>query len=210
MAECGGGRSRELVDIWPLPFLEHWLARAGAPEPAALIFVLAGREDRKLHALKLYQQGCAPRLIISVGRFEIRRFEKLPLPVQLPLRETAAAIPAAKRHFFVCFEGDLAEIEAIPARRLGTLREIQALENWLIRRPEITSVLVITNGVHARRVRLCCQAVLDRRIQVHLTNAPNPSEDGQRPRDGIWKELVKLSAYWVWLVLALGRTRRTQ
>jgi len=198
------------VNIWPLQFVERWLARAGPPEPAALIFVLAGREHRKLHALELYRRGCAPRLVISVGRFEIRRFEKLPLPVQLPLREAAATVPAAKRHFFAYFEGDVAEIEAIPPRRLGTLHEIQALENWLIRRPEITSVLVITNGVHARRVGLCCQALLDRRVAVYLTNAPNPSEDGQRPRDGIWKELVKLSAYWVWLALALGRTRRSK
>lgn len=198
------------MNIWPLTTLARWLARAGPPQRAGLIFVLAGRQHRKLHALGLYHEGYAPRLVISVGRFEIRRFAALPLPARVPLLESASVVPAPQRHFFVYFERDCAEIELIPAGRLGTLREIRALGNWLVRRPEISSVLVVTSGVHARRVRLCCRALLDRHVDVYLTNAPNPSEDSAEPRDGIWKELAKLAAYWVWLALAPGRTRRAK
>ena len=209
-ADCYCSQSSELVDIWPLTTLARWLARAGPSEPAALIFVLAGRQHRKLHALELYEQGYAPRLIISVGRFEIRRFAALPLPAQVPLRESASVVPAPQRHFFVYFERDCAEIELIPAGRLGTLREIRALRNWLVRRPEISSVLVVTSGVHARRVRLCCRALLDRHVDVYLTNAPSPPEDGAEPLDGIWRELVKLATYWLWLALACRRMRRAK
>lgn len=187
------------VNRWPLTSLARWLAAAGPAEPAALIFAIAGRQQRKTYALELYRQGYAPRLLLSVGRFEIRRFATLPLPVRVPLRETAAVVPAPERHFFVYFEEGGGEIERVPAWRLGTLREIRALRNWLTRRPEITSVLVVTSGVHARRVRLCCDALLDRRVAVRLTNAPDPPEGIENPRDSIWKEVLKLAAYWVWL-----------
>src|SRR5579862_3221328 len=85
-----------LVNVWPVTSLARWLARAEPPKAAELIFVLAGRQHRKSYALHLYQRSYAPRLLLSVGRFEIRRFALLPLPVRVPLLETAAAIPHQK------------------------------------------------------------------------------------------------------------------
>jgi hypothetical protein len=198
------------VGVCLLQAVRHWLASSDTPETAALIFVLAGRQHRKLCALDLYKNGYAPRLILSVGRFEIRRFETLSLPVTVPLLELAAPVPAPERHFFVCFENGHVQVERIAVRRPGTLNEIRALRDWLARRSEITSVLVVTSGVHARRVRLCCRTLLDTGVHVHVMNAPDASDIVDEPRDGTWKELLKLVAYWVWLALAFGRTRRTK
>jgi len=195
-----------LVNAWPVTSLTRWLARAEPPKAAELIFVLAGRQHRKSYALDLYQRGYAPRLLLSVGRFEIRRFALLPLRARVPLLETAAAIPAPERHFFVCVEGDRAAIEAVPWEKLGTLREIRALGRWLRARPEITSLLVITSGVHVRRVRWCCRALLPGRVAVAVTTAPNPAGDTHEPRDSIFKEFVKLIAYGFYLPLQ-RRTR---
>jgi hypothetical protein len=62
------------------------LAMAPAPIPDAdLIFVRAGREDRKLDGLQLFREGRAPRLLVSVGRYEIRRFADLPLSESIDL-----------------------------------------------------------------------------------------------------------------------------
>src|SRR5262245_11773192 len=44
------------------------------------IFVFAGRESRKRFGVRLYREGRAPRLLLSVGRFEWRRFADLSLP----------------------------------------------------------------------------------------------------------------------------------
>jgi uncharacterized SAM-binding protein YcdF (DUF218 family) len=187
------------VNVWPVRLLARWLARAEPLEAADLIFALAGRQHRKSYALRLYQNGYSPRLILSVGRFEIRRFALLPFPVRVPLLETAAAIPAPKRHFFVCLEGDRAKIEAVPWERLGTLREIRALGRWLRERPEIKSVLVVTSGVHLRRVRWCCRALLDQGVVVGVTAAPDLAGDTHDPRDSIFKEFVKLLAYGLYL-----------
>lgn len=193
-----------------LQAVQRWLARSDPPEKAALIFVLAGRQHRKLCALDLYQKGYAPRLILSVGRYEIRRFATLPLPIKVSLLELAAPVPAYERHFFVCFEKSGVQIERIAVRRLGTLNEIRALRDWLARRSEINSVLVVTSGVHARRVRLCCRAMLGAGVNVHVMNALETSDVVNEPRCGTWKELLKLAAYWVWLAPAFGKTRRAK
>ena len=50
-----------------------------APTPADLIFVMAGRMERKQYGLELYRAGLAPRLVLSVGRFEVSKMYKVDL-----------------------------------------------------------------------------------------------------------------------------------
>src|SRR5215831_4682837 len=47
------------------------------PANADLILVLAGRPERKSYGLRLFQEGFAGRLILSVGRFEVRQVATL-------------------------------------------------------------------------------------------------------------------------------------
>ena len=187
--------------------LYDWLACADSVADGDLIFAVAGRQSRKMFALELFSQGRAPKLLLSVARFEIRRFAKLPLPVSLDLLSIAAPIPAPARHFFVSFEAGKSAVEFIQLRgRFGTLREIQALAAWLKDRPTINSVLVVSSASHLRRVRLCCRAFLPRRLQFRMLADPNenPLEWDQwwRRRDArvlIIGEPIKLLLYSILL-----------
>jgi hypothetical protein len=74
-----------------LPGLHDWLSSTDNARPADLIFVLAGRMSRKDYALQLFREGLAPRLLFSVGRFEMRRFSKMALPMQLESKTSSKA-----------------------------------------------------------------------------------------------------------------------
>ena len=154
----------------------NWLAAADPVSNADMIFALAGRRSRKLYVLRLFDEGRAPRILLSTGRFEIRRFSDLSLPLPVDLMRIASLIPPPQRHFFVCFEGQQVEVKRIPVRRFGTLGEIQALADWLHDRPRIKSLAIISSGPHLRRVRMCCRAVLPEQLQLRLMAVPEESQ----------------------------------
>ena len=56
-----------------LYWLYERLTRNDDPAPADLIFVLAGKMERKRYGLELYRARSAKRLILSVGRFEVSK-----------------------------------------------------------------------------------------------------------------------------------------
>src|ERR1700746_814336 len=107
--------------------LLDWLARADLPSSADAIFVLAGHKSRKVFAIQLLERGAAPRILFSVGRFEIQRFPELGLPHTIDLLQMAQSVPPPLRHFFVLFENRQFAVQRIPVRALGTLGEIDAL-----------------------------------------------------------------------------------
>jgi len=138
-----------------------------------LIFVLAGRAVRKRFGLELFRGGVAPRILFSVARFEVRGFRELALPVGFDLLPMAQEIPAPLRHFFVLFgDGAAPHVEKIKVRRFGTLREIEALAGYLLRRREIRSVILVTSAVHVRRVALCCRVLLPRDVKFQMVAVP--------------------------------------
>ena len=47
--------------------------------------MLAGRENRKEYGLKPFTRGVAPMVLLSVARYEIRRFSQLSLAFDVPL-----------------------------------------------------------------------------------------------------------------------------
>src|SRR5512139_2962770 len=72
-----------------------------SPRPADCIFVLAGKQERKTYGIKMWHFGYAARLILSVGRFEWRKFGELGLDSDGGLEASVEQIPAKKRHFFI-------------------------------------------------------------------------------------------------------------
>ena len=180
--------------------LRDWLTCVDSLGPADLIFAMAGRQARKGYALELFEQGFAPRLLLSVGRFEIRRFATLRLPVPVDLLALASSIPPPQRHFFVDFEGCACQVERIPVRRFGTLNEIEALARWLAGRAEIRSLLIISSGVHLRRVRMCCRTLMRTELRKGLrigflaTPAAETGGDGKLEPSPL-SELLKLPIY---------------
>jgi hypothetical protein len=192
--------------------LFDWLTCADPVSKGDLIFALAGRQTRKIFALELFSERRAPGLILSVGRFEIRRFANLPWPVPLDLLQTAASVPPPKRHFFVSFWDGESTAKLVKRGKFGTLSEIQTLAAWLKSHAGVDSVLVVSSCPHLRRVRLCCRALLPRSVQVRYLGA---AEDASLLRDRWWNnknaramvlyELAKLLLYVV--VLRLRKVR---
>jgi hypothetical protein len=192
----------------PLTWIHNWLAQGGTATEADLIFVLAGDQGRKLYAVDLFHQGRAPRLLLSVGRFEIRRYAQLPLTDSVNLLQIAAPVPPPQRHFFVWVEARAVRVERIAVGRLGTFREIKALGERLLERPEIKSVLIVSSGFHLRRVRSCCRALLPRQTQVRFHGVPHEGTWWQsgRTRVLVLLEFAKIPCYEV--VLALHQIAR--
>jgi uncharacterized SAM-binding protein YcdF (DUF218 family) len=166
--------------------LYDWLNCSDPVGHAELIFALAGRESRKVFALELFSQERAPRLLLSVGRFEIRRFARLPpVPAPLDLLQIAATVSPPDRHFFVSFNNGEVEVGLVPRGRFGTLSEIRALSSWLNEHRDVSSVLVVSSATHLRRVRMCCRALLPRRIEILVLGVPN--EHPYLRRDRWWQ-----------------------
>jgi hypothetical protein len=193
----------------PLRFLRRWLSLGDPVRPADLIFVLAGRQSRKEYALELFRQRIAPRILLSVGRFEIRRFAKLPLPVPLDLLAIASGVPPPERHYFVEF-GKMFHVKQLHPGRFGTLTELESLARWLEGRPEVTSIVIVSSPWHLRRVRMCCRALLREALEVKLAavpeDYPGPSTgpSAGQERAAVLMELLKLPVYW----MVLRRRRR--
>ena len=124
------------------------------PERADTIVVLAGRHERKVFGIELWERGFAPELILSVGRFEWRRFYELDLPDDGGLQELVDSTFYKDRHFFVRFNGTGAQARANAIRihkgHLGTWSEIAALASYLHRAPR-RSLLIVSTSIHLRR-----------------------------------------------------------
>ncbi len=60
-----------------LDWLYNRLTKKDALAPADLIFVLAGKMERKHYGLELYRAGFAKQLLLSVGRFEVSKMSGL-------------------------------------------------------------------------------------------------------------------------------------
>jgi hypothetical protein len=163
--------------------LLEWLARADPAVPADVIFVLAGLKSRKVFAIQLLHRGIAPRVLFSVGRFEIRRFPELGLPQTVDLLQIAQSVLPPQRHFFVLFENQQVTVQRIPVRALGTLSEIDALADWLKTNSQISSLLIVSSGPHLRRLRVCCRVLLPRNVRLSFVATP-PESAAVDPQNG--------------------------
>jgi hypothetical protein len=172
-----------------------------------LIFVLAGRENRKRYGLELLRQRVAARVLFSVARFEIRRFSTLLLPVSLDLMKLASSIPPPRRHFFILFDGQRAQAKHVQPGRFGTLTEIESLMHWLSAHPEVRSLLIVSSKTHLRRIRMCCDSLLNASFEIGLTAVPEASngERDSEPRTAVLVEILKVLLYCI--ILGLRRIR---
>ena len=184
--------------------LYDWLAVADTCQKSDVIFVLAGREQRKHFAFKLFREGWAPTLLISVGRFEIRRFGTLGLSSSLDLPAVAATTEPRLRHYFVTVRAGETEVQKIPFSHFGTLREIRAFSNWVREHPAVRSVMIVSSGFHLKRVRMCCRRLMPEGVKLCFVSA---AEEGRfffthwwrhaSARKLVLSEVVKLAAYKV-------------
>jgi hypothetical protein len=182
--------------------LRDFLFQADSPEPANVIFVLAGRHERKGYGLQLFRDGLAPRLILSVGRFEVRNIGPLGFD-DLKLRDLAARLPPDHRHFFIDIVRDSRRVITRTDAGKGTYAELLSLSRYLApERP--SSILLVSTSIHLRRIRFCCRRIVCF-AGIRLRYLSVPEHLSSFRRDGWWKrrdqwsflimESLKLAGY---------------
>jgi len=181
----------------------EFLAPSEAPRAADALFVFAGRPERKRYGVALWRRGLAPTLILSVGRFEWRRFPELGLPDDGGLRALVEATYYKRRHFFVTVGPEGARASFVEPARLGTWREAIALAREA-RTRGFRSLLVVSTSIHLRRARLALSRALGG-LPVEVTYTAVPEDESSFRCAGWWRsgagrlevaaELFKLAAY---------------
>jgi hypothetical protein len=185
------------------------LTRNDTPKPAGLIFVFAGRMERKRYGLELYHAHLAPRLLLSIGRFELSRMNPFALEKMDELIAARDRIPPQERHFFYEIDGGAVRWEHASIRRWSTYGEVLALKEYLGREMP-RRMIVVSSDLHLRRIAVTIEKVF-RGVALDVVYCPVPAgsssvyEDGwwRRPRDRsyVLVETIKLAAYQ--LILSL-------
>lgn len=178
-------------------------AVADPPEHADVIFVLAGRYGRKSHGVKLWRDGWAGTLLLSVDRFEIRRFSTLKLPAPLDLVGIASATEPRQRHYFVEIWNGKVEAHRVAVGRFGTWAEIVGFSQWLRMNDQVGSAMIVSSGFHLRRVRMCCRKLMGERIRLTFVAVPDESRYFRRfwwrntkALKLVLAEFMKIGIYW--------------
>jgi len=151
-----------------------------------MIFVLAGMPERKTYGLQLFRQGIAPRLILSVGRFEVRQMDDFGFR-DLNLREKVARMVPRERHFFIELSGNWPTVVLAGIPQVGTFAELSELAEYLAQQP-VHSITVISTSIHLRRIRWCCHSIPGLR-EKKISYVPVPEEISSFRRAGWWKRL---------------------
>jgi hypothetical protein len=174
------------------------------PEKVDAIFVFAGRQSRKRFGLLLFREGFAPRLVLSVGRFEWRRFASLGLPSDGGLVNLVSETEPRLRHFFVDVRRGSAACERIPVGPLGTWSESRALSGF-VEREAIRRLVVVSHRRHLKRCLLGLRLSLPGSCTVvPIASSPEAGE----PAEGRLVEALKLFVYRSLLVPLSGLRRR--
>ncbi len=152
----------------------------------------------------MLQEGWAPTLLLSVGRFEIRRFSGLKLPASLDLLAIASATKPQRRHYFVKIASGTAEAQRIAIGRFGTMSEILAFSDWLRAHRRVRSATVVSSGFHLKRIRMCCRRLLPKGTRLNFVAVPDESRylrghwwRDRKARKLVLSELVKIALYGV-------------
>jgi hypothetical protein len=143
-------------------------------------------------------------LLLSVGRFEIRRFASLELPASFDLLTLASSTEPRHRHYFVTIASGNAGAQRIGIGRFGTLSEIRAFSDWLRAHRLIRSATIVSSGFHLRRIRMCCRSLMAGGTKLNFVAVP---EEGRYLRTHWWRdpgsrklllsEVVKIAVYWL-------------
>jgi len=169
-----------------LQALHDGLDRSVPPAPCDAIFAFAGRAERGRHAMALWRTGAAPVLVLSVGRFEWRRFPDLGLPSDGGLRDLVLRTPPSLRHFLVVIDRSGTYAEWMPQGRFGTLSEARAVAR-LARERAWRSIQTVTTAAHSRRALLALRRCT-RGTPLRLGIVAVPESQSSLRRDSWWHD----------------------
>ena len=178
--------------------------------------MFAGRMERKRFGLELFRRGVAPRLLLSVGRFEVSRMRSVGFDSAAELIAELDRTAPEERHFFIELNAAGTHIQTARLRRWNTYGEVLGL--WKFFEHDVPrSVLVISTDVHLRRIALAFNHVFGEvPLEVHYCQVPADASSVRkqdwwaRPEDRqfVLKEAVKLAAYSIILSMPEHIVRR--
>jgi hypothetical protein len=148
--------------------------------------------------------------VLSVARFEWRRFAELGLREDGGLIGLVQRTPPEERHFFVVLRrgdagAETARAFRVETRGLGTWNEARALADFL-EREGVRSVLVVSSASHLRRAVTTLRAMTPREIRIDATAVPE--DESSIARDGWWRTArQRRMVLWEAVKLLLYRAR---
>lgn len=178
-------------------------SRDGATPPrpdrrrADALFVLSGAQERKEFAAEIVREGWAGALVVSVGRFEWRRYGFLGLPGETALRAAVEAVPYRIRHFFVVVSAPGAregarevEVISVPPSPFGTHREMRALLPLAVARGW-RSIVILSSAFHLPRTALVARRIF-RGSGISLAYLAVPKERDRYGPGRWWRSLRRV------------------
>ena len=179
------------------------LTRQDAPRSVDLIFVLAGRMERKQYGMELYRAGFAPRLLLSIGRFEVSKMRSIGFAGWDELIARRDRTLPAERHFFCETNASGMRMETARLSPWNTYGEVVALREYL--KPDLPrSLILVSTDIHLRRVAHTFARVF-RGTPVEAYYCPVPAGSSsvrkekwwarRAERGSVFRETVKLAAY---------------
>jgi hypothetical protein len=150
------------------------------------IFVFAGRPERKVYGLQLFQSGIAEKIIFSVARYEWRHFLKLGLGNLNEFEKVVRDTEPEKRYFFIEFsKNNKYSIYTIKRYRYGTLSEAMALAQ-IIEKAYINNLIIVSSRYHMRRAVYSINKFLpDSKVNILPQAVPlmTQDDDSNIPRE---------------------------
>ena len=190
------------IAIKPAKIIYSFLNIGESPCRADSLFVFAGKQKRKIYGVNLWRQGYARHMILSIGRFEWRKFYELGLDSDGGLKSLVDQTPPQKRHFFFQIDRNEASCTLVQTGILGTFSEGRLLAEFINGKP-IRSLLVISSPSHLRRASLVLRHAFRRtEVQLSFTAAPGePAWESPSGRGQIWLELWKYIFYRIFCLV---------
>jgi hypothetical protein len=166
---------------------------------------MAGRFERKAYALELFRDGVAPRLLISVDRYEVSRMRQFPIAGMDALLALRDMTPPAERHFFIDVDAAGTRTQRANLPLPGTFGEIAALRSHLAPNPP-GRLLIVSTAIHLRRVAYTCGRIFGADA-AGFRYCPVPSRFDSLDPDHWWRqsndrtfvlsEWAKLAGYYL-------------
>ncbi|MDM8528468.1 YdcF family protein [Anaerolineales bacterium HSG24] len=163
------------------------------PEQADLIYVLSGGiENRPFHAARLYQQGIAPRIVVSV--------EAESPPIKMGLLPTTTEVTLAILDELAVPQADIITLDT-PGGVTSTFDEAVLLRKYIIQhQPE--RVIIVTTAFHTRRAQwIFNRQLADLQVEISMVAASHEIFDETnwwRNEDGLityLNEYIKFAFY---------------
>lgn len=170
-------------------FAGQWLQINDAPAKADYILPLAGDGNRNIYAAELFEQGWAPRILVSrAHEYPPTRMDRLKLRMGYPEFPDQRAWYEA---MYGALGVNLDVLEYFGNGHLSTVEEAEALRSHLKGAP--VRLLLVTSAYHARRAKTIFQDVYPE-AEIRMVITPYAPFEEQWWADQYSAQMVVLEA----------------